>query len=146
MNQENQETALEIIKLENQLQQVSEEVKAQIDFYNQTKSSIENLKQKLKENTTGKVSETITLGDNTLDISIHDSARITVDDPTQVPDRYIDEVEQVGVYQKSDGKFYKREPNVQKAKSWYSVNEEVPDGFKVKNIRSISLKFNGEKL
>ena len=52
MTPENQETALQILQLETQLQQVSEQVKAQIEFYNQTKASIENLKQKLKNDTT----------------------------------------------------------------------------------------------
>ena len=59
MNEENKQTALTIIELETQLQQVSEQVKAQIDFYNKTKNTIEELKQKLKNETSGKVKETI---------------------------------------------------------------------------------------
>lgn len=146
MNQENQETALEILRLEGQLQEVSEEVKKQIEFYNNTKASIENLKQRLKESTVGKVKETITLGSNTLDISIHDSARMGVEDADEIEEDYLDEVKVAGVYLGPDGNFYKKEPNIQKAKNWWSVNNQVPKGFGVKTTRSISIKFNGEKL
>lgn len=140
------ETALQIIKLETELQQVSEQVKAQIDFYNQTKASIEALKQKLKEETTGKISEDITVGENTLHISIHDSNRVSVDFPERVPKEYTTKTKVDGVYLGSDGEFYTDKPNTTLISNLYKAGGELPDGCSVKTSRSISLKFNGETL
>ena len=129
MNEENKQTALTIIELETHLQQVSEQVKAQIDFYNKTKNTIEELKQKLKNETSGKVKETISLGDNTLDISIHNSSRVAVADPEKVAEEFLTKV-----------------PNTKLASSYYKAGMDLPDGFEVKQSRSITIKFNGETL
>lgn len=146
MTPENQETALQILQLETQLQQVSEQVKAQIEFYNQTKASIENLKQKLKNETTGKVKQSFNLGDNTLDLSIYDTNRVTVADEDLVPPEYATPVELKGVYQTPDGRFFKNEPNTKLAANIYKAGGDLPEGFTVKTSRSISIKFNGETL
>lgn len=146
MTPENQETALQILQLETQLQQVSEQVKAQIEFYNQTKASIENLKQKLKSETSGKVKETLTLGDNQLDISIYDTNRVLVSDEELVPPEYATPVELKGVYQTPDGRFFKNEPNTKLVSNIYKAGGDLPEGFTVKTSRSISIKFNGEAL
>lgn len=146
MNEQNNDTALQIIKLETELQQVSEQVKAQIDFYNQTKASIEQLKKKLKDETSGRIKDTITLGENTLDISIYDTNRISVTDEELIPAEYSTPIELKGVYQTPDGKFYKSQPNTQLISNLYKAGGELPEGCEVKTSRSILLKFNGETL
>lgn len=143
---QNNETALQIIKLETELQQVSEQVKAQIDFYNQTKASIQALKQKLKDETTGKISEDVKVGENTLHISIHDSNRVSVDFPEKVPKEFTTQTKVDGVYLGPDGEFYKDEPNTTLISNMYKSGADLPDGCSVKTSRSISLKFNGETL
>ena len=146
MDAENIKMALEIIKLESQLQQVSDQVKAQIDFYNQTKADIEALKQRLKNETTGKVKETIILGGNKLDLSIYDTNRVLVKDPTLIPEEYTTTVPVDNVFQDEDGKFYQRIPNSKLAGNMYKAGGTLPDGFEIKTSRSISIKFNGEAL
>lgn len=143
---QNNETALQIIKLETQLQQVSEQVKAQIEFYNQTKASVQALKQKLKDETTGKISEDITIGNNTLHISIHDSNRVSVDFPEKVPKEYTTKTKVSGVYLGPDGEFYTDKPNEKLISNIYKTSGVLPDGCSAKSTRSISLKFNGETL
>jgi len=146
MNEQNKETALSILKLESQLQQVSEQVKAQIDFYNQTKAEIEELKKRLKEETTGKVKESISLGDNTLDISITDRNTVVVSDETQVPEEYTTTVQVDNVFQAPNGKFYQRIPNTKLVSNYLKAGLNPPAGFDVKKSRSISIKFNGKTL
>lgn len=146
MNEQNQETALSILKLESQLQQVLEQVKAQIDFYNKTKSDIETLKQRLKDETSGKIKETISLGDNTLDISITNRNTVVVSDESQVPDEYTTTIQVENVFQAPNGKFYQKIPNTKLVSNLIKAGAELPAGFNTKTSRSISLKFNGERL
>lgn len=146
MNAKNKETALEIIKLESQLQQISDQVKAQIDFYNQTKADIEALKQRLKNETTGKIKETVILGENKLDLSIYDTNRVLVKDPTLISEEYTTTVQVDNVFQGKNGKFYQRVPNSKLAGNIYKAGGTLPDGFEIKTSRSISIKFNGETL
>lgn len=146
MDERNKETALAIIKLESQLQQVSEQVKAQIAFYNKTKADIETLKQELKENTTGRIKESLTLGDNKLDISISDVNRIVVSEPEKVPDEFTTTVQVDNVFQAPNGKYYQKVPNPKLADSFVKAGADVPPGFEAKSSRRISIKFNGETL
>lgn len=141
-----QEMALEIINLESQLQKQSDEVKAQIAFYNQTKNQILDLKERLKQSTTGKIKKTITLGNDTLDLSIYDSARVSVKDPSSIPEQYITTTEVTNVFQGKDGKFYQKVPNTKLASNLYKTGKTLPEGFEIKTSRSISIKFNGETL
>lgn len=146
MTPESKEIALTIVKLESQLQQLSDAVKVQIDFYNKTKASIEQLKQSLKEQTSGKIRETVTLGNDKLDISIYDTNRVSVEDEDLVPPEYATPIELKGVYQTPDGRFFKNEPNTKLVSNIYKAGGELPEGFTVKTSRSISIKFNGEAL
>ena len=77
----------------------------------------------------GNVEGVISLGDNTLDISIHNSSRIVVADPTKVTEEFLTKV-----------------PNTKLASNYYKAGMDLPDGFEVKQSRSISIKFNGETL
>ena len=146
MNENATQTALEIIKLEQQLQQVPEQVKAQIEFYNKTKQAIADLKQKLKETTEGRISESVSLGDDTLDLKIYDSTRVYVQDANAVPKEFTTPIEQEGVYLAPDGNFYKDEPNVKQVSNLYKAGADLPNGFEAKTTRSISIKYNGQVL
>lgn len=146
MDEKNKETALTIIKLETQLQQVPDQIKAQIDFYNKTKADIEYLKQKLKESTAGKIKESISLGDNTLDISITDRNTVIVVDEKEIEDQYTTTVQVENVFQAPNGKFYQHIPNTKLAGNIYKAGQDLPSGFGLKTSRSISIKFNGETL
>ena len=141
-----QEMALEIINLESQLQRQTEEVKAQIAFYNQTKNQIADLKNRLKYSTQGRIKKTISLGDDTLDLSIYDTARVSVTNPSEVPDEYMTREEVENVFQDTDGKFYQKIPNTKLVSNLYKTGKHLPNGFEVKTSRSISIKFNGETL
>lgn len=140
------ETALQIINLETQLQQQSEVVREQIDFYNKTKAEIEFLKQKLKDETQGKIKENIQVGDNSLDISIYDTNKVTVKDENLVPDEYTTTVQIDNVFQAPNGKYYQKVPQTKLVSNLVKTGKDLPPGFELKKSRSISIKFNGKIL
>lgn len=145
-NPEIKETALQIINLQNQLEQQSEVVKAQIEFYNKTKAEIEFLKQRLKDETKGKVKQTIKVGENSLDISIHDNNRISVKDASLVPEEYTTTIQVDNIFQAPNGKYYQRVPQTKLVDNLVKAGKGLPPGFELKKTRSISIKFNGETL
>lgn len=141
-----EETALTILKLENELQQIPEQIQAQIKFYFDTKRQIESLKNTLKIQTKGKVQKTLKLGGNKLDLSIYDTNKVSVEDESLVPDEYTTTVQVDNITQTPDGKFYQKVPNTKLVSNLYKAGKSLPSGFKVKKSRTISIKFNGQSL
>lgn len=141
-----QETALTILQLQSELQKVPEEIKAQIEDFQAKQAQIDELKQRLKEQTTGKIKKIVKLGEDTLDLSIYDSNRVSVEDPQLVPKEYTTQIKVDGVYLGPDGEFYKDEPNTKLVGNLYKTGKPLPKGFTVKTSRSISIKYNGKTL
>lgn len=142
-----QEKALQIINLETELQQVPEEIKAQILDYQAKRAKIQELKNWLKTNSQGKIKKVYEDDSgNKLDISIYDTNRVSVSDESQVPEEYTTTVQVENVFQGNNGNFYQRIPNPKLAGSMYKAGKSLPPGFKVSTSRSISIKFNGEVL
>lgn len=146
-NSQIEETALQIINLEAELQKVPDEIKAQILDYQTKRTKIAELKDWLKTHSQGKIKKIYEDDSgNKLDISIYDTNRVSVADESQVPEEYTTTVQVENVFQAENGKFYQRIPNAKLAGNMYKAGKSLPPGFKVSTSRSISIKFNGETL
>lgn len=137
---------LELGRTQNELEIQKEKLALELQNLQIKQEQINKLKEKLKDATTGKVKRTIQIGQNTLDISIYDTNRISVSDEAQVPEEYTTTVQVEKVFQGENGKFYQRIPNTKLAGNMYKAGKSLPPGFKVSTSRSISIKFNGETL
>lgn len=140
------ETGLTLIKLEQELQARDEALKAQLQIREALNQQIAQIKQQLKDSTTGKVSKTIQMGEDKLSVSIYDVIKIDVEDESKVAEEYTLEVPLTNVVQHEDGTFYQRVPNPKLVQNLVKVGKALPEGFIQKNTRTIRLKFNGKAI
>lgn len=138
-----EETGLTLIKLEQELQAQDEQLKAQLEIRESLNNQILKLKEYLKQTTSGKVSKKIELGNDTLSLSIYNTHRVQVSDPSQIEDEYTlkEELPEAFV---ENGKIYRRTPNTKLVANLIKCGKPLPQGFEDKISRSISIKFNGE--
>lgn len=140
-----EETALTLIKLEQQLQEQTDQLKSQLEIRDALNNQITELKQRLKESTKGKISKKILLGKNTLSLNIHDTVKISVEDPSKVEDEYMSKQEVSGGFV-SNGKIYQKIPNPKLVQNLVKAGKSLPKGFAQKTSRTISIKFNGKTI
>lgn len=140
-----EETALTLIKLEQELQTQDEQLKAQLEIRNALNQQIANIKNYLKTTTQGRVSKKVIMGDDILSLNINDRVSIEVDDESKIAEEYTNKVEVEGAFI-SNGKVFKRVPNTKLVQNLVKTGKSLPDGFKKKTSRSISIKFNGEPI
>ena len=146
-NNEVANLSLQIIELDTQLQSQPEEIKRAIEQYIQNKNRIAELKQKLKDSTTGRIKHTYSDDfDNKLDISIYDTNRVVIEDICQIPKEFIISQEDTDAYIGEDGKIYHDIADTKSVSNLLKTGKSLPPGFKVSTSRSISIKFNGETL
>ena len=141
-----QEKALEIYNLQNELERVHEQIKNQLEDFQIKQQELENLKEQLRKETSGKIKKIIKLGDNTLDISVYDTNRITVKDASLVPDEYTTTVQVDNTFQAENGKYYQKVPNPKLAGNMFKAGKKLPPGFEVKTSRNVSIKYNGKSI
>lgn len=141
-----EDKALTITKLEQEVLAYESQFAEQLSDYQSKKAQLEELKQELKTQTTGKISKTYTddLG-NTLGISIYDRHSIQVSDPSKVQDEYtsLEEIEDAFV---QNGKIYRKTPNTKLVQNQVKLGKSLPEGFIDKTSRTISIKFNGKAI
>lgn len=140
-----EQNALALLKLQSEIALQEAELSTQLEDYQAKKQQLETLKQKLKESTTGKVKKTLELNGATLDLSIYDTHKVEVEDPSKVADEFVTLVE-VQDYVKKGKKFYQKVPNPKLVQNFVKAGKTLPDGFKDKVTRTIKLKFNGKSI
>lgn len=141
-----QETSLTLIKLEQELQDQEKALKTQLEIRESLNNQIAEIKQKLKDLTTGKVSKTIRLGEDKLSLSIYDTIRVKVEDPSKIPDDYTTTIQLDNAFQAPNGKIYQRVPNTKLAQNMVKSGKTLPEGFSKNTSRVIRIKFNGKDI
>ena len=135
----------QLISLQQSLQAFEAELGERLTTYQRQKQELESLKQKIKQETSGRVSKTVEWEGNKLTLSIYDTHSVSVDDPSLIEDQYKTEIELPDAYER-DGKIYTQEINTQLVKNYLKAGKSLPPGFKDKTTRNIRLKFNGKAI
>lgn len=137
--------ALALCEVQNELVKLDDTLKQQLELREQLNMQIENLKDKLKRNTHGKVKKVVQLGESTLDLSIYDTHKIVVENENEVLDEYKKKVEIPDAFVEN-GKIYRREINTKLVNNLVKAGKSIPEGFIDKGTRNIRLKFNGKAI
>lgn len=135
---------IQLRKIDAELERQSETLKLQIELRNQLNQQIEDAKAKLKEIAPlGKITKK--LGEDELSVNVWTTTRVSEDDITQMPEEYITEEEIFNVVER-DGHYYQKHGNTELVKNELKAGMDCPPGFKVKENKAISIKFNGKAL
>jgi len=136
---------MEIVNLESEIVAYEDRLSSELADYQNKKNQLETLKEKLKLTTTGKVKKTVEFNGNTLDLSIYDTHKVVVDDPSEVEDEFMEKVEVPDVFEEG-GKFWHKVPNPKLVQNYVKAGKSLPKGFADKISRTIRLKFNGKSI
>lgn len=140
-----QETGLTLIKLEQELQSQEEALKVQLEIRDKLNSQISELKQRLKDITTGKVSKTLNLGGDELSLSIYDTVKVSPSNVSEIEDEYLLKEELPDAFIEN-GRVYQKVPNTKLVQNMLKVGKSLPQGFNKSTTRTIRLKLNGKSI
>lgn len=139
-----QELALTIYNNQVEIQKIDQALAQQLAIRKQLNDQIQEAKNKIKEiMPEGKISKQI--GDNELTITTWSTTSVTEDDVSKIAPEYLTEKEIYNVIER-DGHYYQKSGNTTLIKNMVKAGLPCPDGFKLKQGHSISIKFNGEAI
>ena len=138
-----------IIKKELELKEVEKQLSAVqvlLDEHRQLQEYINGLKRQLKDAAKPEGEKiTQTFGEHTLSVNVYNTHRVTIDDIDKIPEDYLVETEVSGIIER-DGKYYQKQGNIDLVKNNLKLSIDPPEGFLIKNIRNISIKFDGKTI